>query len=152
MDQLPKVSQGSISKGIWFVYNDEVNSIKVWGACFSGKEKVYLNEKPVSEKRNLKMKSEHAFVDVHGNNYEVKVLTTNIRKGIIECHFYKNGEIQKRYECRFTFGQIFKTKFIIMLLSGSIIIGVLVGLHYVPEVAIYISETQFSNCEADWKL
>jgi len=84
------------------------------------------------------MNGEHTFTDSHNNRYEVKVLTTNVLKGILECHFYKNGEVQKTYECRFKFGQLFNLKFIVMLLLGSILTGVLVGLGYLPEFAIYI--------------
>jgi hypothetical protein len=85
------------------------------------------------------MNGQHQFIDAQNNQHEVKVLTTNLMKGIIECHFHKNGEVHKKYECRYRFGQIFNLKFILLLFTGSIIIGTLAGLGYVSEEVTFVS-------------
>lgn len=133
-----KESQGSIYKGIWFVFNDNENTIKVWGSGTSGKEKVYLNDTLVSEKRNLKMNSQHTFSDSNQTNYEVKNINTNIMKGILECHLYKNGEVLKKYECRFDIKRMLNTKSLLTLFGGATIIGVMTGLGYIPDYLLFI--------------
>lgn len=127
---LPTQNQGSFRNGISFIFQDGDNTIHVWGSCFSGKEKVFLNGKLVSETRRLKMNGEHSFNDDAGNAYTVKILTTNALKGIIECHLYKNETALNKYECRYKFGSILNKKFLILLFGGSILIGVLGGLGY----------------------
>ena len=133
-----KESQGSIYKGIWFVFNDNENTIKVWVSGTSGKEKVYLNDTLVSEKRNLKMNSQHTFSDSNQTNYEVKTINTNIMKGVLECHLNKIGDIIKKYECRFDLKGFVNTKSLITLIGGAIIIGVLKGLGYISELTMII--------------
>lgn len=138
MEQLPEFSEASFSKGIWFVYNDEVNSLKMWVSCFTGKEKVYLNGECMSQKTNLKRRAVHKFEDAQGNNYEVISLVTSILKGVYECHFYKNGKLRKKYECRYKFGTLMNSKFLVLLLLGSVVLGVLAGLDYLSGFEIYI--------------
>lgn len=133
-----KESQGSIFKGIWFVFNDNENTIKVWGSGTSGKEKVYLNDKLVSEKRNLKMNSQHTFSDSNQTNYVVKTINTNIMKGVLECQLYKNGEVLKKYECRFDLKGFANAKSLLTLIGGAMIIGVLMGLGYITELTMFI--------------
>jgi hypothetical protein len=51
MEKLPEKSEASTSSGIWFVWNDGNNTIRVWSSAINGKEKIYLNDKLISEKK-----------------------------------------------------------------------------------------------------
>ena len=42
----------SLTKGIWFVHNDGINTIKIYGSN-TGNEKIYLNDNLISDKRNM---------------------------------------------------------------------------------------------------
>ncbi len=124
MEKIPEKSQAGISTGFWFVWNDGTNTIKGWGSPLSGMERVYLNDQLVSEKRNLKTKSEHNFDDRNNDHYEVSFNVANILKGI-ECQFKKNGIVQKKITCRYQFGRIFKLKNLVLFLLGFAIIFIL---------------------------
>ena len=47
----PEKSQASNKDGIWYVFKDGNNTIKYWCSSFTGKEKVYLNENLIADKR-----------------------------------------------------------------------------------------------------
>jgi len=83
---LPNTSQASPTKGIWFVHNDGINTIRFFGSTI-GKEKIFLNEELVSEHRSMKLKSAHKFEDKNGNTYDIKISTTSLLKGEMECLF-----------------------------------------------------------------
>ena len=102
-------SQTSLTKGIWFVHNDGINTIKVFGSN-TGKEKIYFNEELVSEERNINLKSEHRFQDKHENSYDVKFLTTNLIKGEMDCLIHRNDELIKTFKTSFRKGKNFTIK------------------------------------------
>lgn len=134
---LPEKSQTSLTKGLWFVHDDEVNSIKIFGSN-TGKEKIYLNEELVSEQRNVNLKSEHQFQDKQGNIYEVKFITTNLVKGEMDCLIYKNKERIKSFKTSFRRGKFFTLKEFLILILSSVTFAILnVSLNW-PDFALYI--------------
>lgn len=98
---LPVNSEISLSKGIWFIYNDDINSIKYWVSAINGKEKIFLNDKLIKESRNIKMKSEHIINDEKGNQYKVSLQSINLRKGHFECEFSMNNILEKKFVTQF---------------------------------------------------
>ncbi|MDY6929686.1 MAG: hypothetical protein SWN10_21630 [Pseudomonadota bacterium] len=79
--------------GYWFYFNDGDTDIAVNGSAWSGKETVYVNDNPVSSKRELlKTVSEHHFVH-NGHKYLVRYHITSLMRGNLECEVFKNGEL-----------------------------------------------------------
>ncbi|MFC4700521.1 hypothetical protein ACFO4O_10150 [Glaciecola siphonariae] len=88
-----QMSQVSLRKGYWFYFEHEGNDISMFGSVYSGKEKVFFNNKEVSAFRNLNnFKSQHSF-EKNGHHYEVKTRMTSILKGEIEVSLYCDGEL-----------------------------------------------------------
>jgi hypothetical protein len=127
MKPLPSGSTGSFTKGLWFVHTDGSNVIKAWASGMNGKQEVYLNDSLVSESRNIHLKNEHTFND-QNDQYKVDIIVTNIRKGELECQFYKNNLLLKAYKSEFAINRK-KLKAVIM---SCAIFGVLAGLFTFP--------------------
>ena len=88
-----QMSQVSLRKGYWFYFEHEGNDISMFGSVWSGKEKVFFNNKEVSAFRNLtKLKSEHRF-ETGGHCYELKTHMTSMLKGQLEVSLYCDGEL-----------------------------------------------------------
>ncbi|UKN00341.1 hypothetical protein K6119_11405 [Paracrocinitomix mangrovi] len=134
----PTQSEASIKKGTWFVIHDNSNTIHVWGSNTNGKEKVYLNEKLVSEKRNLGKKSEHSFEDDQGNNYHVLIYTDSYTRGSLVCEVSKNEELIKSFKTKFAIGKLFKSKAFYSLIIISALFGVIMGIFELPSYALFI--------------
>ncbi len=96
MKELPNSSRISLLDGMWFIYNDEINTIKYWCSCFNGKEKIFINDKLIIESRNTKTKSEHIIKDETNNVYKLSIQSINLVKGNFECEFHRNDFIQKK--------------------------------------------------------
>ncbi|AXG72058.1 hypothetical protein KORDIASMS9_04320 [Kordia sp. SMS9] len=134
---LPTTSQGSIAKGIWLVHNDGVNTIRFFGSN-TGKEKVFLNEELVSERRNLKLQSVHEFQDDRGNNYEIRFTTTSIFKGSMLCSIYKNTELIKNFTTSFRRGKNFTLLRFLILILVSIAYTIISVKLKLPEYVFFI--------------
>ncbi|WP_462146807.1 hypothetical protein [Pseudoalteromonas gelatinilytica] len=78
-----------------FYFQDGDNQIACFGHIMSGKEKIYVNDELVSEKRSFGFKSNHDF-NYQGNAYAVKFEMQNILTGKVECSFYKAGKLVKQ--------------------------------------------------------
>jgi hypothetical protein len=58
-----KMSQVSMRKGFWFYFEHQGHDISVHGSAWSGKETIYVDNHPVSDKRNLtSFTGKHDFV------------------------------------------------------------------------------------------
>ena len=95
---LPDKSTISIKNGAWFIHHDGKNSIKIYCSNLC-KEKVYLNEKLISEKRSLKTNNKHLFEDENKVNYRVEFGAANLQKGM-ECYIYREEELIKVFRTR----------------------------------------------------
>jgi hypothetical protein len=87
------MSQVSIKDGFWFFFEDKEIEIAANASTFSGKETVYVNDNPVSEKRNYGTLSLHN-VQYMGKHYRLKFDVINIWTQKIECSLSIDGKIQ----------------------------------------------------------
>ena len=127
-----------MKKGIWFVHKDNSNTIKLFGSCFNGKEKVYFNNELVSECRTYKKKSKHLFKDSEGNQYEVRLDTTSMMRAEMDCTILKNDEKLKSFSTYYHRNVTgFIVRFIIMI-AASVIFSI-ASVHYGwPKYAFFI--------------
>jgi hypothetical protein len=117
----PEKSQASIKEGIWYVFEDGNNIIKLWCSSLSGKEKLYLNEKLISEKRSMRMTNEYSFKDDSGLNYSLILKTTNLLKGHIVCRLERNGEHVRTIKSKVVLGKNFTMKRILILVFATVV-------------------------------
>lgn len=89
---LPATSQAGFLAGCWFVFPTEAGCIRVWGSWLSGKERIYVDERVVTERRNLRFSSEHAFL-AGGQEHVVSIAVLSILKGHLSCTLRRNGTI-----------------------------------------------------------
>ena len=122
MNDLPKESGGSLTKGIWFVFRDNENTIIACGSVFSGKEYVYTNGELLSEKRSMKKRSEHYF-KIDQTDYKAVFDVQNILTGRMICTLFRGNEIVKELLAR----SQFHPRRLILELFIAIILGALVG-------------------------
>ena len=86
-----------MTKGLWFVHQEEDVIIRVWGSTMSGKERVYINDDMVSEKTVVTK-----FVSIHrcsyaGSNYEVEFRLRTSSDYQYECNIYRDGHLLKSF-------------------------------------------------------
>lgn len=135
---IPKKSEASIKNGHWFVHHDSNNIIQVWGSNFNGKEKVFLNGNLVSERRSVKVKSEHSFEDKAGQNYEVSLKVQHLVKGGMECIIRKDKKEIKVFKTRFEKGKRNLLRKWLIVLGASVLFGIAVAVFDLPDYALYI--------------
>ncbi len=133
---LPEKSFANPLKGIWFVFNDGTNAIKIFGSIF-GKEKIYVNEKLISEQLSFKLDSSHKFEDYNGNNYEVKFCVSDLLKGKMECQIKRNDELIKSFNTQYVKGKSFPKIRLIIVLTLSIGFGVVCETFKFPDFYFY---------------
>lgn len=126
---IPDKSVASIKNGIWFIHNDGVNNIQVWGSNLSGKEKVFLNDELVSEQRSVKMKNGHNFKDKNGQNYEVKFEMESLLKGSLVCRLKKDDTLLRTFRTKYVPGKNFTLKRLLIFVAVSAIFGVLKSVY-----------------------
>jgi len=118
---IPDKSEASIKNGNWFIHNDEMNTIQIWGSNINGKEKVFLNNELVSEQRSMKMQNSHNFQDENGQRYEVKFVTENMWKGILKCTIKKEDTVLKVFKTKYINGKNFTLKnFLILIVTSAL--------------------------------
>jgi hypothetical protein len=87
------MATASLVNGYWFYFNDNDTEIAVHGSAWSGRETVYVNDNPVSDKRELfKCSSNHEFTH-NGFNYRVNYHLTNVLTGSLECSLYRDNKL-----------------------------------------------------------
>ena len=97
MKELPAESFASWTQGFWFVHKDESVILKVWLSSMNGKEKVYLNDKLVSEARNIsKLITLHEFTH-NGRHYNIEIFARNLGTASFECNIFRNGKLLESY-------------------------------------------------------
>ncbi|MBT3363606.1 MAG: hypothetical protein HN929_06365 [Chloroflexi bacterium] len=124
MKNLPETSYIGVWKGQWFVFHDEERTIRIHNSGFD-KERVYVNEELVSEARNLKRHSEHAF-RIGNDEYKIAINILSIRKGPAECILYKDGILLKKCTARVEKRR--NTKALILITITSALLATLWGL------------------------
>jgi len=125
----------SLTNGYWFYFQDEGLDIVAHGSAWNGKEVVYVNEDPVSEKRVLtKFKSEHDFRH-SGKDYRVEFEMVSIMRGELECRLYVDGELHSSHSKAFVDRQMNGWQFLLKL-AGLFVAGFIFG---------YLSVTVFSG-------
>ncbi|WP_339721180.1 hypothetical protein [uncultured Paraglaciecola sp.] len=87
------MSKVTIKEGFWFFFEDEGIEITANASTFSGKETVYVNDNPVSEKRSYGTLSLHNF-QYNGKHYRVKFDVLNIWTQKVECTLSIDGTVQ----------------------------------------------------------
>ncbi|QLG89295.1 hypothetical protein HQ393_14155 [Chitinibacter bivalviorum] len=122
MELLPTTSETSLERGSWFVFQIRNNTIRAWCSHKSGLERIYLNEKIISERRGLKRISEHIFnLEDHEINVTFKVIS--IFQGTLECTLYEDGRLIKSYLVRCVGAKPFSWKNLLLGLLGGVAIG-----------------------------
>ena len=120
---IPENTQANLKEGNWFIHKDGINVIQVWGSNFNGKEKVFLNNEIVSERRNrIKKQSAHHFQDENGDQYEVKFETTSISEGVMECTIKKENKILKVFKTTYVKGKNSVFRIFIPILAGGLLV------------------------------
>ena len=134
---LPNKSQSSILKGIWFVHHEGNNTIRIHGTN-TGREKIYLNDKIVSEQTNLSKISKHSFEDKSGNSYKVNFHCLSIFKGEQECTIIINNKLAKTFKTKFVRGSNNLLIHLLIVVVSTIIFTL--GKIYLelPEYSLYI--------------
>lgn len=97
---LPAQSQASLRHGIWFVFPLEPGTVRAWGSCLSGLERVYVDDRLVSERRNLGLGSSHAF-PLGGRSCSVSFHTADVLRGRLECTLAEEGTVLRTAVARY---------------------------------------------------
>lgn len=84
------IDNPSLSNGYWFYFNDDGTPITAFGSALSGREKVFIGDELISNKRNWRFSTRHKFTH-NGAAYEVEFKVTNWRTGELVCNLKKNG-------------------------------------------------------------
>jgi len=79
MKALPAISEASVEKGFWFVFPTGDHTIRAWGSCITGLERIYVDDVVVSECRSVRRTGTHSFL-VAGHNYTVVFKTISMMK------------------------------------------------------------------------
>jgi len=89
-EALPTTSEGSIAKGLYFVFPLGTRTITAWGSPTTGRERVFVDNVVISEGRNMRKESVHR-VRIDDQEYAVAFRIISITKGPMECRLIKNG-------------------------------------------------------------
>jgi hypothetical protein len=135
---IPNKSEASLKNGNWFIHNDGVNIIQVWGSNLNGKEKVYINSELVSEQRSIKMQSGHQFTDKNGNNYEVIFETESLLKGRLKCVLKNNDTILRTFKTEYLKGKNFTLKRFLPIILVSALFGVLKSIYNLSDLTFIL--------------
>jgi len=140
--------ESSFRKGLTFRCLDGDNEIRVWTSSFSGMEKVYLNNKLISEARSFKLSKTQEFSDELGNNYSVEIKMESMRKPILHCIFRKNEQTLKTVIAKYVAGKNFTPTRVILLVSlifiSSLILNLAIRIYRIPE-SLFFSLLDYSD-------
>ncbi len=104
MNSLPNQSEATIKEGIWFVFQDGIDIIRVHGSMLTGKEFIYFNDEVISKSSRFKKENEHRF-RIGENSYVISLKTQSRLSGPIECRLIKNEVYQKGFSCAYLVGE-----------------------------------------------
>lgn len=129
-----KMSQVSMRKGFWFYFEHQGHDISVHGSAWSGKETIYVDNHPVSDKRNLtSFTGKHDFV-IDNDKYEVGIKVLSLFSGTIEVTLICNDKIigveNKTWIEKGSNKKLFQ-EFLLLLAVGATF-GYLTGRYIIP--------------------
>jgi hypothetical protein len=82
------MSQVSMKNGFWFYFEYEGNDISVHGSAWSGKEVVYVNNHPVSIKRNIFSRQSTHHFSVAGKPARIEYHLVKLLTGELSVSLY----------------------------------------------------------------
>lgn len=82
------MSQVSMKNGFWFYFEYEGNDISVHGSAWSGKEVVYVNNHPVSIKRNIFSRTSTHHFSVSGKQARIEYNLVKLLTGELNVSLY----------------------------------------------------------------
>ena len=124
-EPLPNTSGGSLSEGVWFVFPHGARTIRAWGSSVTGMERIYVDEKAVSEHRSARRISRHEF-DVDGEPHSITFNTKGALRMELQCTLAKRDIPVKAYAVTFDRKTVTSPGRMIL----SIVAGLLVGAAY----------------------
>jgi hypothetical protein len=124
MKSLPTISEASLAKGIWFVFQTPNAVIRAWGSGSSGLERIYVDETVVSERRSISQDSRHS-ITVGDEPFNVRFRTISALKGELECSLCReDGQVVQSFVCKYVSSQ----KYSKTMMVGAVVFGMLFGL------------------------
>jgi hypothetical protein len=120
--KIPASSQFSWSDGLWFIFHDGDRQIAVNASAISGRERVFVNNELVADKRSLGMTSEHQFF-FDEITYQVIFKVTNLLTAKLECSLIKDDISIGQFKTSLT--NNFSLKLFFIALSLGFLVGYL---------------------------
>ena len=100
MKSLPIRSEASYTRGIWFVHHEQDSIVRVWLSLLNGKERIFVNEEVVSEKRNVTSMSTRHECMHGGSHYFIDVKNLSLGMGDFQCGIFRDGKLLGVYRTR----------------------------------------------------
>ncbi|MBT1451528.1 hypothetical protein KJ365_11615 [Glaciecola sp. XM2] len=130
------MSQVTMRKGFWFYFEHEGHDISVHGSAWSGKETVYVDNHPVSDKRNLwSFRGDHDFT-IDERQYRVRIVLEEVLRGTVSATLFCNREEIAKESKSYLTKQSSKKMFIQLLgwVAVGAMFGYLTGRYIVPMI------------------
>ena len=137
MSLLPTKSQASIFKGVWLVYNDGDNTLRLFGSN-TGKERIYLNDKLISERRIFSMKNSYEFIDDKGINYTIDSVCNNLWKGAATVTVRKNSQLVRTFKMFYKHAKINYLARFIALIFGTFLYSMIIVSFKLPSNTAFV--------------
>lgn len=99
MIPLPRVSTASISRGMWYVFNDGPNIIRAWGSTWLGLERVYFNDQLIERGDHIKRQEQYSF-SIAGNDYRIQCISHNQQTWQVECSLWRDDKKIDGWRCK----------------------------------------------------
>jgi hypothetical protein len=84
--------EATFRNGFWFFFNHKGHEIVVFCSAMSGKEIVYVDEEEVSNKRSLKMSTQH-HIEIEGDSLCVEVRLMSLLSTDVQCTLLKDNDV-----------------------------------------------------------
>ena len=97
MKTLPTHSMWSLAGGLWFVFDVDGTPVRLWAASLSGRERLYVGDKVVSQARGYRKTSVHHF-EIGGESYEVRLVLTTSPRRRVTCDLLRQGTRVQGFE------------------------------------------------------
>jgi hypothetical protein len=121
------MSQISMRKGIWVYFDFQSHRIAVHMSVLSGKETVYIDDHPVSDKRNLlSFKGKHA-IEVDGQPLTIEIELENPFTFKTEVRIKKGARTLQTQTTHLLTASKNSLMYVITLLAGFVAMGGLTG-------------------------
>jgi hypothetical protein len=88
-NELPAVSNASLSKGMWYVFHDGNNVIRAWGSSWTGLERVYFNDELIARHSHLE-RIESVCFEKGQHRYRIQCISANLQKWQARCIFWRD--------------------------------------------------------------